>query len=148
MVPTVEEVRLVEPNFEEVFIQNQNAFNKYNGQRNNCSNAVRKFLSLLGINTDRVTAWADTVRNLGKIIYNPNQLQKGDIVAMGIPGDTFHVGVYFGDGKVLHQSAMRGYKVGIFNDINAFINYHRGFYIVRPFINILENQFFVFPEMV
>jgi hypothetical protein len=148
MVPTVEEVRFVEPNFEEVFIQNQNAFNKYNGQRNNCSNAVRKFLSLLGINTDRVTAWADTVRNLGKIIYNPNQLQKGDIVAMGIPGDTFHVGVYFGDGKVLHQSAMRGYKVGVFNDINAFINYHRGFYIVRPFINILENQFFVFPEMV
>ncbi len=147
MVPTVEEVRLVEPNFEEVFIQNQNAFNKYNGQRNNCSNAVRKFLSLLGINTDRVTAWADTVRNLGKIIYNPNQLQKGDIVAMGIPGDTFHVGVYFGDGKVLHQSAMRGYKVGIFNDINAFINYHRGFYIVRPHTNILKDQFFISPEL-
>jgi hypothetical protein len=147
MVPTIEEVRLVEPNFEEVFIQNQNAFTKYNGQRNNCSNTVRKFLSLLGINTDRVTPWADTVRNLGKIIYNPNQLQKGDSVAMGIPGDTFHVGVYFGDGKVLHQSAMRGYKVGIFNDINAFINYHRGFYIVRPHTNILENQFFISPQL-
>jgi cell wall-associated NlpC family hydrolase len=87
------------------------------------------------------------VRNLGQVIYNPKDLKKGDIVAMGRPGDTWHVGVYFGNQKVLHQSAMRGYTVGVFGDLNAFINYHRGFYIVRPYINILEEQLFVSPEI-
>jgi hypothetical protein len=148
MIPVIEEVRLNEPNFEEIFIHNKNAFSKYNGYRNNCSNAVRKFLSLLRIDTNKVTPWADTVRNLGQVIYNPKELQKGDVVAMGRPGDTWHVGVYFGEGKVLHQSAMRGYTIGVFNDINAFINYHRGFYIVRPYSNILENQIFVSPEII
>jgi hypothetical protein len=135
------------PNFEQLFINNEYHFKKYNGRKNNCSNAVRRFLSILGINTEKITPWADTVRNLGQVIYDPNQLKKGDIVAMGRPGDTWHVGVYFGGGKVLHQSAMRGYKVGIFDDINAFINYHRGFYIVRPYINVLEDQFYSSPDI-
>ena len=142
-----EEVRFHSPTFEQIFIENRDAFKRYNGYRNNCSNVVRRFLSLLSINTDKVTPWADTVRNLGKVIYNPKYLKKGDIVAMGVPGDTWHVGVYFGDRKVLHQSAMRGYTVGVFEDLNAFINYHRGFYIVRPYINLLEDQFYTFPDI-
>jgi hypothetical protein len=145
MYPSTEEIRSYEINFDQIFIENKNVFKKYNGYRNNCSNTVRKFFSLLGVNTDKVTGWADTVRNLGQVIYNPMDLKKGDIVAMGRPGDTWHVGIYFGNGRVLHQSAMRGYTIGIFNDINAFINYRRGFYIVRPYSNILETQFFVSP---
>lgn len=147
MIPVVEEVRFQSLDFEQIFIKNQDAFKRYNGYRNNCSNAVRRFLSLLGINTKKITPWADTVRNIGTIIKNPDKLQKGDIVAMGIPGDTWHVGVYLGDQKVLHQSAMRGYTVGVFDDLNAFINYRRGFYIVRPHVNILEEQLFVSPEI-
>jgi hypothetical protein len=145
MYPSTEEIRSYEINFDQIFIENKNVFKKYNGYRNNCSNTVRKFFSLLGVNTDKVTGWADTVRNLGQVIYNPMDLKKGDIVAMGKPGNTWHVGIYFGNGRVLHQSAMRGYTIGIFNDINAFINYRRGFYIVRPYSNILETQFFVSP---
>lgn len=147
MYPSTEEIRSYEINFDQIFIENKNVFKKYNGYRNNCSNTVRKFFSLLGVNTDKVTGWADTVRNLGQVIYNPKDLKKGDIVAMGKPGDTWHVGIYFGNGRVLHQSAMRGYTVGIFNDINAFVNYRRGFYIVRPYSNILETQFFVSPDI-
>lgn len=146
----IEEVKFTEPDYYQVFTENQNKFSQYNGYRNNCANTVRTFLSLIGQNTDNVTAWADTVRNLGQVLYNPEQLQKGDIVAMGRPGDTWHVGVYLGEGKVLHQSAARGYVVGVYNDINAFINYRRGFYIVRPtnsYRDLLDGQYYTFPAL-
>lgn len=147
MYPIQEEVRLEQPTFEQIFIQNKDAFKRYNGYRNNCSNVVRRFLTLIGIDSQNITPWADTVRNIGTVIRNPKELQKGDIVSMGKPGDTLHVGIYFGDGRVLHQSAMRGYTVGIFNDINAFIKHRRGFYIVRPHFNILEGQSFSAPNI-
>jgi hypothetical protein len=147
MYPNIEEVRLHNPSFEQIFIENKNAFKKYNGYMNNCANTVKKFFSLLGVDTGKITPWADTIRNIGTVIRNPKELKKGDIVAMGKPGDTWHVGVYFGDGKVLHQSAARGYTVGVFNDINAFINHRRGFYIVRPQVNFLEEQSFVAPSI-
>jgi hypothetical protein len=147
MYPIHEEVRFEQPTFEQIFIQNKDAFKRYNGYRNNCSNVVRRFLTLIGVDSQNVTPWADTVRNIGTVIRNPKELQKGDIVSMGKPGDTSHVGIYFGDGMVLHQSAMRGHTVGIFNDINAFIKHRRGFYIVRPHLNILEGQSFSAPNI-
>lgn len=146
----IEEVKIIEPDYYQVFTENQEKFSRFNGYRNNCANTVKTFLSLIGLDTSKVTAWADTVRNLGQVLYDPEKLRKGDVVAMGQPGNTWHVGVYLGDGKVLHQSAMRGYVVGAFNDINAFIRDRRGFYIVRPansYTDILDGQFYLFPEL-
>jgi len=146
----IEEVRFIQPDYYQVFSNNREKFNRFNGYRNNCANTVRIFLTLLGYDSSDVTAWADTIRNVGPVSYDPNKLKEGDIVAMGRPGDTWHVGVYLGDGKVLHQSAMRGYNVGAYNDLNAFINDRRGFYFVRPtssYNKILENQFYAFPAV-
>ena len=149
MFYTTEEVRFIQPDYYQVFSDNKNRFTRFNGYRNNCSNTVRTFLSLIGMNTERVTAWADSVRKIGDVFYDSNQLKPGDVVAMGRPGDTSHVGVYLGDGKVLHQSAVRGYAVGIFYDLRAFINDRRGFYAVRPrqsYQNLLQVQYYTFPE--
>lgn len=114
------------------YAENSTRFSKFNGYRDNCSRTVKKYLSLLGLETPTLTAWADTVRTLGTVEYNPAFLQPGDIVAMGRPGDTWHVGVYMGDGRVLHQSRSRGYTVGVYNDLHAFINHRVGFYYIRP----------------
>jgi hypothetical protein len=123
---TPQEVNLVEE-----FFTNKAKFSKYNFRRNNCSNVVKKFLGILGADSPRLTPWADTVRHLGEVKSNPWELQVGDVVAMGRPGDTHHVGVYMGHGKVLHQSGMRGYTVGVYEDLRAFINHRAGFYFVR-----------------
>jgi hypothetical protein len=150
MFAVLEEVRFNEPDYYQVYLENQNRFKVYNGYRNNCSNTVRKFLSLLGKDVSKVTPWADTVRKAGLVLYNPTELQKGDIVAMGVPGDTHHVGIYLGEGKVLHQSAMRGYAVGAYQDLQAFINHRAGFYFVRPNYSVQEflgDQKFTFPEL-
>jgi cell wall-associated NlpC family hydrolase len=150
MFALLEEVKFAEPNLYEVYLHNQNQFKSYNGYRNNCSNTVRTFLSLIGKDTSIVTPWADTVRKMGQVLYDPKELKKGDIVAMGVPGDTWHVGVYLGEGKVLHQSAMRGYIVGAYYDLQAFINHRSGFYFVRPKSNvqeILKDQFYISPEL-
>jgi hypothetical protein len=146
----IEEVRFNEPDYYRVFSENRDKFSKFNGYRNNCANTVRTYLSILGMNAERVTAWADTVRQIGEVFYDPNQLKEGDIVAMGRPGNTWHVGVYLGHGKVLHQSAMRGYVVGAYYDLRSFINDRRGFYAVRPvqsYQNLLKDQFYTFPTL-
>lgn len=143
----IEEVKFIEPDYYQVFNQNRQHFYRFNGYRNNCSNTVKTFLSLLGIENTNLTAWADTIRNLGNAQYNPANLRVGDIVAMGKPGDTHHVGIYLGNGEVLHQSAMRGYSVGVYKDLSAFINHHAGFYFVRPnyaLMDILEGQHYTF----
>lgn len=150
MFALIEEVQNHQPDFYQVYLEHKHKFNRFHGFRNNCSNTVITFLSLLGANVYNVTAWADTVRKLGPIKFNPMELQIGDVVAMGRPGDTWHVGVYLGNGNVLHQSAMRGYRVGVYSDLNAFVNYSRGFYFVRPSYekqNILDNQFFFAPDI-
>lgn len=150
MYALLQEVRPVETDFYQIYSENQNHFYSYNGYRNNCSNTVRTFLSLLGKDASQITPWADTVRKAGQVLYNSKELQKGDIVAMGVPGDTHHVGIYLGNGKVLHQSAMRGYRVGAYYDLHAFINHRAGFYFVRPkypFREILKDQFYISPEL-
>jgi len=150
MITLIEEVKFLQPDFYQVYQNHVHKFNRYHGFRNNCSNTVRTFLSILGANVYDVTAWADTVRKLGPINFDPMVLQIGDVVAMGRPGDTWHVGVYLGEGKVLHQSAMRGYRVGVYSDLNAFVNYPRGFYFVRPSYgnqNYFDNQFFNAPDI-
>jgi len=146
---TVEEVKILESDFHLTYNRIRSKFNYYDGYRNNCSNTVKTFLSEIGINVSGITAYADTVRNLGKIHYNPNLLKVGDIIAMGKPGDTWHVGVYMGDNKVLHQSASRGYKVGIYDDLYAFINHHSGFYYVRPDYPVLYimDDYFIAPQI-
>ena len=134
----------------EEFYSNKTRFFKYDFRRNNCSNVVKEFLSLLGIPTPKLTPWADTIRHLGEIKRNPWDLQVGDVVAMGRPGDTHHVGVYMGNGKVLHQSGVRGYRVGIFEDLRAFVNHRAGFYFVRPDYSVIQQKpvegFVVAPE--
>jgi hypothetical protein len=150
MFHQIEDVKFIEPDYYQVFNENKNKFHQFNGYHNNCANTVKTYLSLIGLDTSKVTAWADTVRNLGQVLYDPNKLQEGDVVAMGRPGNTWHVGVYLGNGKILHQSAMRGYVVGVFKDLNAFIHDRRGFYIVRPsnfYNDILQGQFYLFPQL-
>jgi hypothetical protein len=143
----IEEVKFTNPDYHQVVHQNRKYFNRFNGYRNNCSNTVKTFLSLLGLETEYLTAWADTIRNLGPVQYDPSRLKVGDIVAMGRPGDTHHVGVYLGNGEVLHQSTVRGYVVGVYKDLRAFINHRAGFYFVRPnyaLREFLEGQYYTF----
>lgn len=121
-----------EIDFMRYYAENPRAFRKFNGWRDNCSRTVKEYLEILGVQTVKLTPWADTVRTLGPANYNPNDLLPGDVVAMGRPGDTWHVGVYMGDNKVLHQSGIRGYRVGVYEDLNAFISHRAGFYYVRP----------------
>lgn len=142
------EIQIIENDFVEKFQQIKNKFNYYDGYRNNCARVVKKFLANVGVNAAPITPWADTVRKIGTVQYNPSLLKEGDVIAMGRPGDTHHVGVYLGDGKVLHQSATRGYKVGAFDDLAAFVNSRHGFYFVRPsYQPILEDQFFIAPDI-
>lgn len=134
MIVTEETVKKEAPevNFLQYYLDNKLKFKRFNFRRNNCSNTVKEFLNVIGIFTPTLTPWADTVRTLGGVSFSPKDLQPGDIVAMGRPGDTHHVGIYMGGNKVLHQSGSRGYVVGVYNDLNAFINHKMGFYSVRP----------------
>jgi hypothetical protein len=120
------------PDFFQEYISNKNKFLKFNFRRNNCSNVVKEFLGALGLKTPTLTPWADTIRTLGSVNRNPEDLRPGDVVAMGTPGDTHHVGIYLGGSSVLHQSGIRGYVVGAHNDLAAFTNHRAGFYFVRP----------------
>jgi len=149
MVVTVEEVKLLETDFYSSYNRIKSQFNYYDGYRNNCSNVVRKFLSEIGVDVSKVTPYADTVRNLGLIRFNTKDLEIGDVVAMGRPGDTWHVGVYMGLNKVLHQSASRGYKIGIYNDLTAFIHHRAGFYFVRPTypVRYILREHFIAPDI-
>lgn len=144
------DVQIIENRFYEQFRQNEHRFNYYDGYRNNCARIVKKFLATSGLKVDHITAWADTVRKIGPVQFNSALVQPGDVVAMGRPGDTHHVGVYLGRSLVLHQSAARGYKVGAFPDLAAFVNSRHGFYYVRPSYEnqkILEYQFYIAPEV-
>lgn len=149
MVLIVEEVKLLETDFYSTYNRIKSKFNYYDGYRNNCSNVVKTFLSGVGVNISKITPYADTIRNLGLIQFNIKNLEVGDVIAMGRPGDTRHVGVYMGFNQVLHQSASRGYKVGIFNDLNAFYNHYAGFYYVRPSypVRYIISQHFVAPDI-
>jgi len=149
MVLIVEEVKLLETDFYSAYNRIKSKFNYYDGYKNNCSTVVKTFLSGIGVNISKVTPYADTVRNLGLIQFNIKNLEIGDVIAMGRPGDTRHVGVYMGLNKVLHQSASRGYKVGIFNDFNAFHTHYAGFYYVKPSypVRYLIRQHFIAPDI-
>lgn len=102
---------------------------RFTGVADMCSESVKAFYRSLGVSLPGVTAWADTVRNAGKTMRDWSQLQPGDIVATGKPGDTPHVGVYTGDGNVFHQSRKRGLVAGNYPDLDEF---KRGGYFVRP----------------
>ncbi len=149
MLFTVEEVKIPETDFYLTYNRIKSKFNYYDGYRNNCSNVVKTFLSEIGVNVVKLTPYADTVKNLGLIQFNIKNLEVGDVVAMGRPGDTWHVGIYMGLNKVLHQSASRGYRVGIYNDLSAFVNHHAGFYYVRPIypVRYLLHENFVAPDI-
>lgn len=149
MLITAEEVKIVESDFYLSYNRIKSHFNYYDGYRNNCSNVIKKLLSDIGVDVSKVTPFADTVRNLGSIQFNYKNLELGDVVAMGRPGDTWHVGVYMGFNKVFHQSASRGYKVGVFNDLNAFVYHRAGFYFVRPSypIRYIFREHFVAPDI-
>jgi len=137
MIFLMEEVR---PQLISYYEQTKDKFQAYHGRPNNCSRLVKTFLETAKADVEGLTPWADTIRNVGPVFYNKNHLIPGDIVAMGRPGDTSHVGVYLGENNVLHQSASRGYSVGVYGDLAAFTNYYRGFYFVRPSYNLPFNQ--------
>ena len=149
MIDLIQEVKIQEIDFHLTYNKIKSKFNYYDGYRNNCSNIVKKFLSETGVDVSQLTAYADTVRTLGPIQYSIKNLQIGDVVAMGRPGDAWHVGVYMGENKVLHQSASRRYKVGIYNDLNAFHTHHVGFYYVRPSypVRYILREHFIAPTI-
>jgi hypothetical protein len=150
MLFLIEEVKLLETDFYLTYNRIKSKFNYYHGYKNNCSNVVKKFLTEFGVDVKKLTPYADTIRNLGTPKSRIDELQFGDIVAMGRPGNTRHVGVYMGSNNVLHQSASRGYKVGIYRDLRAFTNYYSGFYYVRPMYPVqylLRQQHFTAPDI-
>jgi len=112
------------------------AASRYNGVRNMCANMVKVAGTKLGFNTDMMDGKANSAKLAGTLITDHSQIKVGDIVGWDKTnrhGDE-HVGIYVGNGEVLHQSASNGYRAGIYPHYSYFKS-QRGFYIIRPYVS-------------
>jgi len=82
-----------------------------------CSSFVRWAFEQGGANLGRVdSTTTDTLVRLGKPV-NPSQMQRGDIVFFDTYKKNGHVGIYLGNGKVLHDGSTHGVWI---NDMSHF----------------------------
>ncbi|MGR9527639.1 C40 family peptidase (plasmid) [Priestia megaterium] len=76
-----------------------------------------------GVNLGRVdSTTTDTLVRLGKPV-NPSQMKRGDLVFFDTYKVNGHVGVYLGDGRVLHDGSTHGVWI---NDMNHFRKVFKG----------------------
>jgi len=99
------------------------------GVNNQCAEAVKRFMAVIGVNSSVMDKTAQSAEKMGTVMTDWSKLQPGDIVARGRKGDPEHVGVYTGGQNVFHQSGGRGLKTGNYPDLGYFKE--RG-YFVRP----------------
>lgn len=99
------------------------------GVNNQCAEAVKRFMTVIGVNSSVMDKAAKSAEKMGTVMTDWSKLQPGDIVARGSKGDPEHVGVYTGGQNVFHQSGRRGLKTGNYPDLGYFKE--RG-YFVRP----------------
>jgi hypothetical protein len=99
------------------------------GVNNQCAEAVKRFMAVIGVNSSVMTKAALSAEKMGTVMTDWSKLQAGDIVARGGKGDPEHVGVFTGGQNVFHQSAGRGLKAGNYPDLGYFKE--KG-YFIRP----------------
>jgi hypothetical protein len=105
------------------------ATSKLTGVNNQCAEAVKGFMKVLGVNASVMDSTAKSAEKMGVVMTDWSQLKPGDIVARGRRGAPEHVGVYTGGNNVFHQSASRGLKSGNFADLGYF---KQQGYFIRP----------------
>lgn len=99
------------------------------GINNQCAEAVKRFMKVMGVNTSVMDKTAVSAEKMGMVMTDWSQLRPGDIVARGDRGKPEHVGVYTGGSNVFHQSATRGLQAGNYADLGYFKQ--KG-YFIRP----------------
>ena len=99
------------------------------GVNNQCAEAVKRFMAVIGVNSSVMDLSAKSAEKMGTVMTDWSKLQPGDIVARGSKGDPNHVGVYTGGQNVFHQSAGRGLTAGNYPDLGYFKE--KG-YFIRP----------------
>jgi len=99
------------------------------GVNNQCAEAVKRFMKVMGVNASVMDKSAVSAEKMGMVMTDFSQLRPGDIVARGQRGKPEHVGVYTGGSNVFHQSATRGLQAGNYADLGYFKQ--KG-YFIRP----------------
>ena len=99
------------------------------GVNNQCAEAVKRFMAVIGVNSSVMDLSAKSAEKMGTVMTDWSKLQAGDIVARGSKGDPRHVGVFTGGQNVFHQSAGRGLTAGNYPDLGYFKE--KG-YFIRP----------------
>lgn len=94
-----------------------------------CSGFIYAALNKAGYNVPRLTAQG--YRKYGTVV-NKSDLQPGDLVFFGTPNNATHIGMYYGNGKIIHStggSKNTKYNPGkgvSYKDLSAFGNYIEG----------------------
>lgn len=94
-----------------------------------CSGFIYAALNKAGYNVPRLTAQG--YRKYGTVVKK-SELQPGDLVFFGSPGNATHIGMYYGNGKIIHStggSKNTRYNPGkgvSYKDLSAFGNYIEG----------------------
>jgi len=99
------------------------------GVNNQCAEAVKRFMAVIGVNSSVMNQAAKSAEKMGTVMTDWSKLQPGDIVARGSKGDPRHVGVFTGGQNVFHQSAGRGLTAGNYPDLGYF---KQQGYFIRP----------------
>jgi hypothetical protein len=99
------------------------------GVNEQCAEAVKRFMAVIGVNSSVMTKAAKSAEKMGTVMTDWSKLQPGDIVARGSKGDPSHVGVFTGGQNVFHQSSGRGLTAGNYPDLGYFKE--KG-YFIRP----------------
>lgn len=119
-----------DPTNSDVIVRAVKATENLTGIQNQCAEAVKRFMTVLGINSNVMDKSALSAQRMGRVMTDWSKLQPGDIVARGRIGDPEHVGVFTGGSNVFHQSRGRGLKTGNYPDLGYFRE--SGFFI-RPY---------------
>lgn len=99
------------------------------GVNEQCAEAVKRFMTVIGVNSSVMTKAALSAEKMGTVMTDWSKLQPGDIVAQGKKGAPNHVGVYTGGQNVFHQSSGRGLTAGNYPDLGYF---KQQGYFIRP----------------
>jgi hypothetical protein len=99
------------------------------GVNNQCAEAVKRFMAVIGVNSSVMTQAAKSAEKMGTVMTDWSKLQPGDIVARGSKGAPDHVGVFTGNQNVFHQSSSHGLTAGNYPDLGYFKE--KG-YFIRP----------------
>lgn len=99
------------------------------GINNQCAEAVKRFMTVIGVNSSVMTKAAASAEKMGTVMTDWSKLQPGDIVARGKQGAPDHVGVFTGGQNVFHQSSGANLTAGNYPHLGYF---KQQGYFIRP----------------